>query len=121
MSTFHQISDGEAYPAVLLTHGINDPRVAPWQSAKTAARFQQATGSGKPVLLTRVVRVDSAIFGAVRAEHTVIDGSPVRDPATWVPLHTLYWNNHLQPFGLEVSPDMPFWIEEFELVYDGGN
>lgn len=77
--------------------------------------------SGKPVLLTRVVRVDSAIFGAVRAEHTVIDGSPVRDPATWVPLHTLYWNTHLQPFGLEVSPDMPFWIEEFELVYDGGN
>lgn len=51
MSTLHQISDGEAYPAVLLTHGINDPRVAPWQSAKTAARFQQATGSGKPVLL----------------------------------------------------------------------
>jgi uncharacterized protein YhfF len=76
---------------------------------------------GKPVLLTRVVRVDRAIFGAVRAEHTVIDGSPVRDPATWVPLHTMYWNTHLQPFGLEVSPQMPFWIEEFELVYDGGN
>lgn len=76
---------------------------------------------GKPVLLTRVVRVDRAVFGAVRAEHTVIDGSPVRDPATWVPLHTFYWNNHLQPFGLEVSPEMPFWIEEFELVYDGGN
>jgi len=76
---------------------------------------------GKPVLLTRVIRVDHAVFGAVRAEHTVIDGSPVRDPATWVPLHTFYWNNHLQPFGLEVSPEMPFWIEEFELVYDGGN
>ncbi len=51
MSTLHQIRDGEAYPAVLLTHGINDPRVAPWQSAKTAARFQEATSSGKPVLL----------------------------------------------------------------------
>ena len=51
MSTLHQIRDGAAYPAVLLTHGINDPRVAPWQSAKTAARFQEATGSGKPVLL----------------------------------------------------------------------
>lgn len=51
MSTLHHIRDGEAYPAVLLTHGINDPRVAPWQSAKTAARLQEATGSGKPVLL----------------------------------------------------------------------
>jgi prolyl oligopeptidase len=51
MSTLHQIRDGAAYPAVVLTHGINDPRVAPWQSAKTAARFQEATTSGKPVLL----------------------------------------------------------------------
>ena len=77
--------------------------------------------AGKPVLLTRVVRVDSAVFGQVEARHTVIDGSPVRDPAVWVPLHTLYWNQHLAPFGLVVSTDMPFWIEEFTLVYDGGN
>ena len=76
---------------------------------------------GRPVLLTRVVRVDSAVFGKVEAEHTVIDGSPVRDPAVWVPLHTAYWNGHLAPFGLAVSPDMPFWIEEFVLVYDAGN
>lgn len=73
---------------------------------------------GTPVLLTRVTRVDRALFGAVTAEHTAIDGSPVRDPAVWVPLHTVYWNGHLAPFGLSVSPDMPFWIEEFELVYD---
>jgi prolyl oligopeptidase len=51
MSTLHHVSDGVAYPAILLTHGINDPRVAPWQSAKTAARFQAASASGKPVLL----------------------------------------------------------------------
>jgi len=76
---------------------------------------------GRPVLLTRVTRVESAIFGKVEAEHTVIDGSPVRDPAVWVPLHTVYWNTHLAPFGLEVSRDMPFWIEEFVLVYDAGN
>lgn len=50
MSTFHQIKDGTKYPAVLLTHGINDPRVEPWESAKTTARLQAATGSGKPVL-----------------------------------------------------------------------
>jgi prolyl oligopeptidase len=35
---------------VLLTHGINDPRVEPWESAKMTARLQAATGSGKPVL-----------------------------------------------------------------------
>ena len=73
---------------------------------------------GRPVLLTRVIRVDEAVFGQVRAEHTRIDGTPVRDPAVWVPLHTAYWNQHLAPFGLSVSPEMPFWIEEFELLYD---
>ncbi|WP_254507075.1 prolyl oligopeptidase family serine peptidase [Anatilimnocola floriformis] len=50
MSTLHQIRDGVKYPAVLLTHGANDPRVEPWISAKTTARLQAATGSGKPVL-----------------------------------------------------------------------
>ena len=50
MSTYHHIKTGVAYPAVLLTHGINDPRVEPWISAKTTARFQAASSSGKPVL-----------------------------------------------------------------------
>ena len=51
MSTYHQIKDGVAYPAVMLVHGINDSRVDVWHSAKTAARLQAATSSGKPVLL----------------------------------------------------------------------
>ncbi len=51
MSSYHQIKDGTKYPAVLLTHGINDPRVAVWHSAKMAARLQTATASTKPVLL----------------------------------------------------------------------
>lgn len=76
---------------------------------------------GTPTLLVRVTRVDSAIFGAVTADHTAIDGSPVRDPSVWVPLHTHYWNTHLAPFGLSVSGDMPFWIEEFEVLYDSGH
>jgi prolyl oligopeptidase len=50
MSTLHQIQDGVRYPAVILTHGINDPRVEPWQSAKTTARLQAASSSGKPIL-----------------------------------------------------------------------
>jgi prolyl oligopeptidase len=51
MSTYHHIRDGVKYPAVLLTHGVNDPRVEVWESTKLAARLQQATASGKPVLL----------------------------------------------------------------------
>lgn len=51
MSTYHQLRDGTAYPAVMLVHGMNDPRVDVWQSAKTAARLQQATASGKPVFM----------------------------------------------------------------------
>jgi prolyl oligopeptidase len=51
MSTYHQIKDGVAYPAVMLIHGLNDPRVDVWQSGKAAARLQAASSSGKPVLL----------------------------------------------------------------------
>jgi prolyl oligopeptidase len=51
MDAFHKIKDGVKYPAVLLTHGSNDPRVPPWMSAKMAARLQAASASGKPVLL----------------------------------------------------------------------
>ncbi|MES2352995.1 MAG: prolyl oligopeptidase family serine peptidase [Pseudomonadota bacterium] len=51
MSSYHHVKDGTPYPAILLTTGINDPRVDSWQPAKMAARLQAATSSGKPVLL----------------------------------------------------------------------
>jgi prolyl oligopeptidase len=51
MSPYHKAVDSTRYPAVLLTTGMNDPRVAPWQAAKMAARLQAATSSGKPILL----------------------------------------------------------------------
>jgi prolyl oligopeptidase len=51
MSTYHAIRDGTKYPAVMLVHGVNDPRVPVWESSKTAARLQAASSSGKPVLL----------------------------------------------------------------------
>ena len=50
MSSYHHVKDGVNYPAVLLTHGINDPRVNPWMSAKMTARLQAATFSDKPIL-----------------------------------------------------------------------
>jgi len=51
MSTYHQVRDGVAYPAVLLTHGVNDPRVEVWHTSKTAARLMAATASERPVLM----------------------------------------------------------------------
>jgi len=51
MSTLHHVADGTGYPAVLCTHGLNDPRVEPWQSFKAVARLQAASTSGRPVLL----------------------------------------------------------------------
>jgi prolyl oligopeptidase len=39
------------YPAVLLTTGMNDPRVAPWQPGKMTAGLQAATSSDRPILL----------------------------------------------------------------------
>lgn len=54
MSTYHAIKDGTAYPGVLLVHGMNDPRVEVWNSAKTAARLQAAQKNvpdARPALL----------------------------------------------------------------------
>jgi len=51
MDALSHVKDGVRYPAVLLTTGVNDPRVAPWEPGKMTARLQAATASGKPVIL----------------------------------------------------------------------
>jgi prolyl oligopeptidase len=51
MDAMHHVRDGVKYPAVLLTTGLQDPRVDPWQVAKMTARLQKATGSKNPVIL----------------------------------------------------------------------
>ena len=50
MDAYHHVVDGQRYPAWLLTTGLQDPRVAPWQAAKMAARLQEVRGP-QPVLL----------------------------------------------------------------------
>ncbi len=50
MDSLYHVKDGTQYPAVLITTGLNDPRVATWEPAKFAARLQ-ASGTTKPVLL----------------------------------------------------------------------
>jgi prolyl oligopeptidase len=51
MDAYQHVKDGVAYPAVLVTTGVNDPRVSAWIPAKFAARLQAATSSKKPILL----------------------------------------------------------------------
>ncbi|HEY4001217.1 MAG TPA: prolyl oligopeptidase family serine peptidase [Candidatus Xenobia bacterium] len=50
-SPYQQIKDGTAYPAVILECGGADPRVGPAHARKFAARLQEASSSGAPVLL----------------------------------------------------------------------
>jgi len=50
-SPYHHVQDGAAYPAVLFMTGANDPRVDPFHSRKMVARLQEASSSGRPILL----------------------------------------------------------------------
>jgi prolyl oligopeptidase len=50
-SPYQLIEDGVAYPAVYLDVGDTDPRCPAWHGRKFAARLQEATSSGRPVLL----------------------------------------------------------------------
>jgi prolyl oligopeptidase len=51
IDSYQNVKDGTAYPAVLLTTGVTDPRVAPFHIGKMAARLQAATNSKNPILL----------------------------------------------------------------------
>ncbi|HLX25389.1 MAG TPA: prolyl oligopeptidase family serine peptidase, partial [Candidatus Cybelea sp.] len=51
MDAYHHVVDGTAYPGVMLVTGFNDPRVPSWELAKFTARLQQASSSGRPILL----------------------------------------------------------------------
>jgi prolyl oligopeptidase len=54
MDPYQHVTPGNAYPAVIFTVGLNDHRVAPWMTAKMAARMRVATTSKRPIM----VRVD---------------------------------------------------------------
>ncbi|MEZ4399872.1 MAG: prolyl oligopeptidase family serine peptidase [Kofleriaceae bacterium] len=50
-SPYHHVTPQTRYPAVLMTTGANDPRVAPWQSRKMIAALQAAQVGDAPILL----------------------------------------------------------------------
>jgi prolyl oligopeptidase len=49
MDPYQRIKDATPYPAVLLIVGLNDHRVAPWESGKFGARLATASSSGRPI------------------------------------------------------------------------
>jgi prolyl oligopeptidase len=70
MDAYQHVKPNTPYPAVLLTTGVNDPRVAPWEAAKMTARLQAATSSGNPILL----RVDYDAghgIGSTKSQHDI--------------------------------------------------
>jgi prolyl oligopeptidase len=67
IDSYQAVEDDTPYPAVLLTTGLTDPRVAPFHAAKMTARLQAASSSGKPVLL-RVEFASGHGMGSTRAQ-----------------------------------------------------
>ncbi|WBV55823.1 prolyl oligopeptidase family serine peptidase [Chryseobacterium daecheongense] len=51
MDAYHHIKKNIKYPSTLLITGMNDTRVAPWQSIKFAAKLNANKKSNNPVLL----------------------------------------------------------------------
>lgn len=51
MDGMQHVTPGTKYPALICVCGWNDPRVVPWEPGKFAAAVQNASASGKPVIL----------------------------------------------------------------------
>ena len=56
VSPYQNVRNGVKYPAIMVQTGINDTRVPPWQARRFTARLQEATTSGKPVILLHDLR-----------------------------------------------------------------
>ena len=62
------VKKGTTYPAIMISTGLNDPRVAPWDPAKFAA-VMMAAGSPNPVLL----RIDAQAGHGIGSTRTQSD------------------------------------------------
>ena len=69
MDSVQNVKDGTQYPAVLITTGLNDPRVSSWEPGKLAARLR-SSGTKAPVLL----RVEEAAGHGIGSTKTQNDG-----------------------------------------------
>lgn len=51
MDSYHHLRKGVNYPSALITYGLNDTRIAPWNSIKFATKMQAYSSSKNPILL----------------------------------------------------------------------
>jgi prolyl oligopeptidase len=68
MDTYQNVRKDVRYPPVLITMGMNDPRIAPWQPAKLAAKL---LAYGNPALL-RVDLDGGHGVGATKQQHDLL-------------------------------------------------
>ena len=68
MDTIQHVKNGVQYPAVMVTTGLNDPRVSPWAPGKIAAALA-ASGTPRPVLL----RIDAEAGHGIGSNKTQTD------------------------------------------------
>ncbi len=66
--SIQHVRRGVVYPAIMITTGLNDPRVSPWEPAKFAAALL-ASGTSNPVLL----RVDAEAGHGIGSTRTQAD------------------------------------------------
>lgn len=93
MDTIAHIKRGVQYPAVMITTGLNDPRVSPWEPAKMAAALQ-ATGSSQPVLL----RIDQEAGHGIGSTKTQTDALA----ADWIAF--VFWRAGLPEWQPDAAP-----------------
>src|SRR5437879_13897683 len=69
-SPYHHVVDGTKYPAILMSTGANDGRVAPYHSRKMIARLDQANKSKIPILVlmstSAVHRIGTALSERIK-------------------------------------------------------
>jgi len=73
MDSLHHVVDGTRYPAVLMTHGMTDPRVEPWHSAKMTARLRAAAAADSGPILLRVDFEAGHGIGSTRSQLDTLD------------------------------------------------
>ena len=84
MDSIQHVVKGRQYPAVMISTGLNDPRVSPWEPAKFAAALN-ATGTTNPVLL----RIDAEAGHGIGSTKTQTDALT----ADWVAF--VFWRSGL--------------------------
>jgi prolyl oligopeptidase len=70
MDPYQNLKPKTAYPSVMLDVGLNDSRVAPWESGKFAAKLRASNTSGKPVWIRTNANGGHGIQVSLGAEAT---------------------------------------------------